>query len=36
MLSSNQIAEFYDHQYLWKEAINVLESFSVEIVTIER
>ena len=25
MLSSNQIAEFCDHQYLWKEKINDLD-----------
>ena len=25
MLSSNQIARFFDHQYLWKESISILE-----------
>ena len=24
-LTSNQIAEFFDHQYLWKESIGILE-----------
>ena len=25
MLSTNQIAVFFDHQYLWKESINILD-----------
>ena len=25
MLSINQIAVFFDHQYLWKESINLLD-----------
>ena len=25
MFLSNQIAGFFDHQYLWKESINILE-----------
>ena len=26
-LSSDQIAEIFDHQYLWKESTNVLDFF---------
>ena len=27
MLAANQVAVFFDHQYIWKELINVLAFF---------
>ena len=31
MLSSNQIAGFYDYQYLWKECIYIFDFWNGEI-----
>ena len=32
---SNKMAGFFDHQYIWKEAINVLPIFFIVIATKE-
>ena len=29
MLSSNEIAGFFDHQYVWEESIDILEFFCI-------